>query len=409
MKQRNHISRRHSNRVSQNAGRRTLWGLALVAGVAFPALGGSTTYTWTGAGGTGAFSDSSNWDATGVPQTHEKKSKDDVLRFPTLTDGAQTLVELDQDDGGGAQNLARFDFTADAPAYTFVATGARHYDLWGDSSSLALVQGSAATQTFKQDVALRKPVGFDLVAGDADFLGSLVLRNEGKALAVTGSHDLALSQFRNDTGTSATFTMNGTGTTTFRGTVTELTQINVNSGTLRLAGNDLIADTPSSSGRSSLALGGGTLDTGGHHADFLGKLTLTANSQIDFGHGSSILAFQSDGGSGASSLGGSVLTISNWSGSLNVGGGTDQLIFGALSGHTVGGVYNDIVFSYGGNLLPSTLIASPNPAFAGQFEVIPVVPEPATLVGLLALFGLVACRERERLKLAWVRAWPSRR
>ncbi len=94
----------------------------------------------------------------------------------------------------------------------------------------------------------------------------------------------------------------------------------VNSGaTLLLGGSDQIgAAVP-------MTLGGGKFQTAGFNEQ-LGVLKVTVNSTIDLGPGSTVLQFAAS--SGTPWTGGTLLTISNWTGSV-VGGGVERVIFGS--------------------------------------------------------------------------------
>jgi autotransporter-associated beta strand protein len=152
-----------------------------------------------------------------------------------------------------------------------------------------------------------------------------MLTNTG-GLGKTGPGTLVLS------GTSA----NTYGSTSANGNTT------VSGGTLKLSKTAGVAAVPNGSliinvgGALLLAaanqigdavpmtLGGGTLQTGGF-SEQLGTLKLSANSWIDLGAGARVLRF------GASSAvawtAGTMLTVTNWNGSIN-GGGAAQLIVG---------------------------------------------------------------------------------
>jgi autotransporter-associated beta strand protein len=185
--------------------------------------------------------------------------------------------------------------------------------------------------------------------------------------AITGTGNLTKSG-------SGTLTLSGnntyTGTTTIQagqvtlsGTHTGTGQINIAGGTLLLGAADRIGNS------TPIQLSGGTLNTGGN-SDVVGSLTLSANSTIDMGSGSSILTF-----AGASYTGGT-LTVSNWSGSMS-GGGTDRIIFTNSSGLSQAFLSN--IYWANQNITGAKLIGS---------EIVPI-PEPAAYFGAALLLGAV--------------------
>ena len=76
-----------------------------------------------------------------------------------------------------------------------------------------------------------------------------------------------------------------------------------------------------------MTLGGGMFQTAGF-SEQLGTLKLTANSAIDLGASASVLKFAAS--SGVAWTGGTILTVTNWSGSI-IGGGAEQVVFGSSS------------------------------------------------------------------------------
>jgi hypothetical protein len=108
---------------------------------------------------------------------------------------------------------------------------------------------------------------------------------------------------------------------------------------------------------------------------------LSADSTWDFGSGSSqVITFSSL----ASYTPGSVFHVESWGGNPS-GGGTDQLVFNSTGGVTAG-FLSDVWF--GGYPQGAALL--------GSGEVVPV-PEPASVVALAALAGMILWRERRRL------------
>src|ERR1022692_1731171 len=165
-----------------------------------------------------------------------------------------------------------------------------------------------------------------------------VLTNTG-GLTKTGPGTLVLS------GTSANTygSINANGNTTVSGGTLQLSKTAglgaVPNGSLILnAGGTLLLGAANQIGDSmEMALGGGTFRTGGF-SEQLGTLKLTANSVIDLGAGASVLKFAASTGVS------SVLTITNWTGSVK-GGGADQLSFGTNSAGLTAGQVSQVKFA----------------------------------------------------------------
>jgi autotransporter-associated beta strand protein len=162
-------------------------------------------------------------------------------------------------------------------------------------------------------------------------------------------------------------------------------QIQINTGGTLLIGagaGNTIGDTV------PVNLNGGTLNSGGL-SETLGTLTLSASSTIDMGSGASVLNFANS----SSQTWTGTLLIQNWSGTAQseggTGGGIDQLIFGNSSSALTVGQVSQIRFQFDWG--QSDAIMLPNG------EVIAAVPEPATVIAILALVGLVSFHERRRL------------
>ena len=355
----------------------------------------SITNVWTGAGANGAISLSGNWQGGVVPETKENKAKNDVWIFQSLGSGLTTPL-VDQGDSKDDQNVAQISFSAGAPSFAFSNASGYSIDIWGDSSGLGIYQGSASVQTFSGQVNLRgDDVVFDLAGGNLNFSGPLAIGKSSGSLTVTGPNTLYLDTLSNESGSSVSFVIDGA-QVVLQDDLTWMTTTTINTGgSLLLGADDLIVDQSSNKRRSSLVLGGGTFNTGGYDADFLGSLTLTADSVVDLGSGSSVLVFQSE--KTDSDLDGHTLTINNWSGTQGTGGGGDQIIFGALAGHVPNVIYSDIQFNLNGTLYSGMLIPSPNASYAGMFEVIPFIPEPSTYGSLAFLVAAVGWRERRRI------------
>ena len=133
-------------------------------------------------------------------------------------------------------------------------------------------------------------------------------------------------------------------------------------------------------------LNGGTFSTGGF-SETVGALTLSLASTLDFGSGASILNYSNGGVDAWTGL----LTIDNWTGTPFVAGGTDQLHFTGITTTNFTSMVDQSEVTWSGFGSGYQIIGSD-----GSFEIVPV-PEPAPIVGGIALLGLAACRERKRL------------
>jgi autotransporter-associated beta strand protein len=143
----------------------------------------------------------------------------------------------------------------------------------------------------------------------------------------------------------------------------------VEGGTLLLTDSNQIANN------TRMVLGGGTWDTDGND-EVVGSLTLSATSTLDLGSGDSIVEFADSSGESWSS---DVLYITNWSGS-EFGGGIDQIYFGDDSSGLGSAQLGRIVFvdPFGNGKNYAARILSTG-------EIVPIVPEPATIGAGIAL------------------------
>jgi autotransporter-associated beta strand protein len=183
------------------------------------------------------------------------------------------------------------------------------------------------------------------------------------------------------------------------GSLTGTTAISITGGTLLLSTDVAINNT---SANVSLGTGGTlALSSGlGSISETLGTLTLSDNSTLDFG----------DTGTGNTLnftnviLNGFTLTVAHWSGSYPPGAtddtGTppdnqDRLLFSGLSLQS--GDLDRISFTNDDGAFIGT---GQQISFGGSSEIVPIaaVPEPTTILGGLALLGLVGYRERRRIK-----------
>jgi hypothetical protein len=154
-----------------------------------------------------------------------------------------------------------------------------------------------------------------------------------------------------------------------------------------------------------MTVNGGTVQVGngvdGKNQTF-GSLTLSSNSTLDFGTAANgnALTFATAGTFTGT------LKVLNWTaGSYpaegpdggSVGDGRDRWLFNAASGYTAPQLATIEFFSDGGS---TSLGFAQQISFGGQFELVPIsaVPEPTTILGGLALVGLIGYRERRRAR-----------
>ena len=189
------------------------------------------------------------------------------------------------------------------------------------------------------------------------------------------------------------------GTATANGSLSNTSGVTVTGGTLLLGGTgDRIADGASLTLGTGGKFGFDSTVTGG--SETMGALTLSADSTIDFGTGTTnTLNFAS------LALNNHNLTVLGWTGTYytaaetadHSAGTQDRLLFSSnpITGNTLGSIsfYNDA----GGLIGTGKEVSFGNGTYS--FEIVPV-PEPTTIFGALALLGLVGVRELRRKRRA---------
>ena len=201
---------------------------------------------------------------------------------------------------------------------------------WLVFNALNCTIGAGGNLTFSGpvDLGLNSSAATTLAVSNSITTFSGVLTNTG-GLGKTGPGTLVLS------GTSANTygSTSANGNTTVSGGTLKLSKtagvaavangsLNVNSGgTLMLGAANQVGDAV------PMTLGGGTFQTAGF-SEQLGTLKVSANSQIDLGASASVLRFAAS--SAVAWTGGTILTVTNWNGSIT-GGGAEQLVFGSAS------------------------------------------------------------------------------
>ncbi|MCX8155175.1 MAG: autotransporter-associated beta strand repeat-containing protein [Verrucomicrobiae bacterium] len=278
---------------------------------------------------------------------------------------------------------------------SFVGTAAIRTTLDVCGGTLVLGSGTTPrTLTIEGNALLQ---GGTLNGGSGTTKGTLVvggdLISNGSTLVNTPNITMnpAVSETTYVSGTTplsgmGAFVKNGPGTTVLVNEINP-TRVVINNGTLLLGANERIGNSV------PMTLAGGTFATGGYN-ETLGKLTLDANSTIDLGAGNSILTFANSTSEAWNAS--AILSIVNWTGNL-AGGGIDRVIFGP--GGLTAGQLSQVRFVNPFGLTPGIY----NAIMLSSGEIVPV-PEPATVVAVVLLAGLIGWRERARWLVWWRRA-----
>ena len=263
-----------------------------------------------------------------------------------------------------------------------------------NGGTLTISGGTFDLQTFTETTStVTLASGSITGSGTGTLIGSSYVLQSGSVSAILGGTGVLTKT------TAGTVTLSGsntfTGSTTVSGgTLTvsaggagalgSTASVRVNSGgTLLLGANDQINNS------ATITLNGGTFSKGAFsegapNSAGLGALTLTSNdSHIDFGTGAGgVLSFASFNPNAFT------LVIDNWTGTVNMAGGTDRLIFDTSQ------AFNLNNFSFTG-YAGATEIDLGN----GFYEITPTaVPEPSTYAAALLALGATAYHQRRRFR-----------
>lgn len=415
------------------------------AGAGTLLLSGNNTYsglTTVSAGTLTAASDSALGSSTGAnagllmnpsagSATVNFTSATPVIASLASSGAGTSSIVLGNTDGGGTAtaltvggNNASTTFSGTISDGTGTAAGAIGSLTKIGSGTLTL--SGANTYTGGTDLN-----GGILVLGSADAIGTTSTINFGGGTLCYSASNTTDYTSRFSTGASQAYSIHTNGqNVTFAGALTSSggTLTKLGAGTLVLTGNNTFDGTTTISGGTldangtggdkalggtsnivvntggtlltssaqqfnagtppTMTLAGGTFNTNGT-SQTLGALTLTTNSIIDLADGASILAFADS--SSQTWTSGTIISIYNWTGDKDVGGGTDQLFFGTdTNGLTAGQLshfqfYSDAgltAYSAGGVILANGEVVA--------------VPEPATWFGAFLAVGVVACTQRRR-------------
>ncbi len=240
-------------------------------------------------------------------------------------------------------------------SFTF-NTGAGAFSLSGNALTIAagITTNSGSLQTINNNLILSGNQSFNANAGSLSFGG--IIDTSTNTLTITGGSNISFSGIVTGNGSlvkegAGIAFLDGTynninsgyiGTTTINqgilradvGSLVQTSSVQVNNGgTLLLSGNGRHIGAG-----TSVTLNGGTFNTGGYSepsgiasgasTNYVGPLTLTATSTIDFGlSNTSVLGF----GDVGPHTSGAVLQITNWNGTPFTGGSGDRLLFAGLA------------------------------------------------------------------------------
>jgi autotransporter-associated beta strand protein len=258
---------------------------------------------------------------------------------------------------------------------------------------VTLKSANATAYTLPNYLTL-KATNFNIGAGgNLTFTGPINVNsnaNPARAIAVSNSVTTFSGVLTNTGGLTktgpGTLVLSGTSANTYGSTSTNGNTA-VSGGTLQLSKTAGVAAVPNGSlilnpggtlllGAANqigdavpMTLAGGVFQTAGY-SEQLGTLGLTANSVIDLGAGASVLKFASSSSVGWT--GGTILTVTNWTGSIS-GGGAEQVVFGSSSSGLSAGQLSQIRFANPPGFPTGNYAAT----ILGTGEVVPLTVGPA--------------------------------
>ncbi len=273
---------------------------------------------WDGGGGSGNWGDRFNWNPNALP------GDGDNLRFDAADAGGQYAITL------GGNRTARgitFSNAAGTDAFSFagsILTIGRN----------GITNNDAQTQTFGSNIYVNNGQTWNAGTGGLTFTGDVAL-NRGLTINGTGNTTVS-GVISNAGGTARGITKNGTGMLTLSGANTYTGATNVNGGTLRLGGDNVLAN------RTDVTVAvGATLDLNGYTDTIdalsgagvvtLGSGTLTVGANNGTSTFSGSFATGATGTFAKTGIG--TLTFGS---DLDLAGGTLELNNGtlALNGHS---------------------------------------------------------------------------
>lgn len=365
------------------------------------ALSSAATKTWNSSSSSLWLTDA-NWSASGVP------GSGDTALFNGALNPLGGIIDI-QLKNGEVTTVGAISLTLASASITIGNSETKG----NDSPKFLQLNGQTINSEANTILANATTSATTLTIQNLVGVGNknlnLRLGNTTNVIQATANNSIAISSNIAELNAGSGITFQGGGTLTLSGTNTFSGATNIvagtlvasaanalqstssvtvnNGGTLLLAGSGSINRVNNAAG---LTLAGGTASMAGLSgaSETMASLTLTSNSTLDFGTGSSnSFSFTS----GIFGLATNTLAIRGWTG-------------------PIGSVSQDFL-TYGGSGLSSTELANisfydDSNVFLGTgqqisfgspaFQVYPV-PEPTTIFGALALVGLVGYRERRRL------------
>lgn len=358
--------------------------------------GSGKNLTLTGTGG-GILIFDSNLDNTYTGTTTINSGELDLNRSANKNSIAGNLTI---GDGVGAANTAKVVINANEQIVNTSDVTINSDGVLNLNNKSETIDGLSASSP-TASVALGTGTGGTLTVGasnqsTATFAG--VISGTGGNFAKSGNGTQTLTGNNTYTGTTTvnggTLEIANTGSAS-SGRISGTSGVTVNvGGTLLLSGSSAFTDRINDS--ATMTLNGGTLNTGGlsergtnNNTAGIGAVTLQANSIIDMGSGTSIVAFANS--SAQTWTAGTILKIYNWTGTPNTGNGIDQLYFGSTSGGLTPSQLSQIQFysDNGTTFLGTGIILS-------NGEV--VCPEPSTWAAAALALAFVGFTQRRRVR-----------